>query len=393
VGCRSHVPGWHVSTNEWQRAGRLQLLGIVQEQHPERARLFMQWKQLPWPVMADPLNQLGVAAVPMTLLIDEHGIIRKLNPSQEDVAAFVDAPAAGVTPSPEPPAQPGLERTPDPANRASWAEAAVLWGDARQLDEALRVYSDLLREPPADGALHFRAGVAFRKRYDSPARQPGDFQAAVGHWTRALELDPNQYIWRRRVQQYGPRLAKPYAFYDWIPTARNEITAQGETPVPLGAEPGGTEFATPTRQLETEANPMPDPDPADRIHLDNQGLIQAEVTVVPASVKPGEAVRIHIEFRPDTALQAHWNNEVDGLVFQLRPPVGWRADPAWQRLPMPMAAVSNEVRSLECELVAPKEATGIIEVPAYALYYTCEDTTGTCLYRRLNLSISIPVRE
>jgi hypothetical protein len=387
------VPGWHVSTVEWQQAGQLQLLGIVQEQHPDRARLFMQWQQLPWPVLADPLNQLAVAAVPITLLIDEHGIIRKVNPSGEEVAAFVAAPVAGVSPTPEPPARPNLERSPDAAHRQSWAETNALWGDASRLGEALRVFSDLLRESPADGALHFRTGVAFRTRYDSPARQPGDFQAAVGHWTRALELDPNQYIWRRRVQQYGPRLAKPYAFYDWVPAARSEITARGGTPVPLGAEPGGTEFAAPDREPEVKASPDPDPDPADRIHLDHKGLIDAEVTVVPARVKPGEAVRIHIEFRPDPKLKAHWNNEADGLVFQLRPPVGWRADPVLQRLPLPMAAVSNEMRSIECELVTPKNATGIIEIPAYALYYACENATGTCLYRRLNLSISIPVRE
>jgi tetratricopeptide (TPR) repeat protein len=387
------VPGWHVSTLEWQQAGRLQVVGIVQEQHPDRARLFMQWQQLPWPVLADPLNQLAVTVVPITLLLDEHGVIRKVNPSREDVAAFVAEPVAEVKPSPARPVRPDIEPAPDPANRLSWAETAALWGDAGQLDEAIRIYTDLLREPTADGVRHFRAGVAFRKRYDSQARQRGDFQAAAAHWTRALELNPNQYIWRRRVQQYGPRLDKPYAFYDWVPAARREITARGETPVPLGAEPGGAEFAAPTRESGIEKKSEPDPDPADRIHLDDGGLIQAEVTVVPARVKPGEVVRVHVEFRPNAALKAHWNNEVDGLEFQVRPPVGWNADPGWQRVPLPAAVVSQEVRSLECELIAPANAAGEIKVPAYALYYVCEDATGTCLYRRLNLSIPIPVRE
>jgi hypothetical protein len=39
-------------------------------------------------------------------------------------------------------------------------------------------------------------------------------QKAVQYWTMALDMDSNQYIWRRRIQQYGPRLEKPYSFYD-----------------------------------------------------------------------------------------------------------------------------------------------------------------------------------
>ena len=67
-------------------------------------------------------------------------------------------------------------------------------------------------------------------RYDSAHRREGDFQRAVEAWSRALEIDPNNYIFRRRIQQYGPRLSKPYPFYDWVSRARDEITARGETP-------------------------------------------------------------------------------------------------------------------------------------------------------------------
>jgi hypothetical protein len=57
----------------------------------------------------------------------------------------------------------------------------------------------------------------YRARYDSLLRQPGDFRKAVEHWERALALDSNQYTWRRRIQQYGPRLDKLHPYYDWIP--------------------------------------------------------------------------------------------------------------------------------------------------------------------------------
>ena len=71
-----HVPGWHAATEALQREGKLQMVGIIQEQHPDRARLFMQWKQMGWPVLVDSLDLLDVEVVPLTLALDEHGIIR-----------------------------------------------------------------------------------------------------------------------------------------------------------------------------------------------------------------------------------------------------------------------------------------------------------------------------
>ena len=59
------------------------MIGIIQEQHPDRCRLFMQWKQMGWPIIVDSLNLTGVSAVPRTLAIDEHGIVR-LNRAQPE---------------------------------------------------------------------------------------------------------------------------------------------------------------------------------------------------------------------------------------------------------------------------------------------------------------------
>ena len=75
------------------------------------------------------------------------------------------------------------------------------------------------------------------------------------------------------MQQYGPRLDKPYPFYDWVETAREEIRARGETPSPLRVEPAGAEhyfghginsslpgrspFGRPTRVLEMGTTQVP----------------------------------------------------------------------------------------------------------------------------------------
>ncbi|MHC4235358.1 MAG: TlpA family protein disulfide reductase, partial [Planctomycetota bacterium] len=84
-----------------QQQGKLQMLGIIQEQHPERCRLFMQWKQVDWPVLTDPLNLLGVGVVPITLAIDEHGVVRAVLRKPDQLKDFVDQapPQAGPAPA------------------------------------------------------------------------------------------------------------------------------------------------------------------------------------------------------------------------------------------------------------------------------------------------------
>ena len=80
------MPVWHEATKKLQAEGKVKMLGIIQEQHPDRCRLFMQWKQMDWPVMVDSLNLLGVEVVPITLAIDEAGVIREKlrDPSEID---------------------------------------------------------------------------------------------------------------------------------------------------------------------------------------------------------------------------------------------------------------------------------------------------------------------
>jgi hypothetical protein len=87
------------------------MMGIIQEQHPDRCRLFMQWKEMGWPIAVDALNRLGYDAVPITYLIDEHGVIRYVNPMPADLETFLAAtyPAPGL---PERPPSGGTTATP-----------------------------------------------------------------------------------------------------------------------------------------------------------------------------------------------------------------------------------------------------------------------------------------
>jgi hypothetical protein len=401
VGCRVHVPVWHEATKELWKRGKVQVVGILEEQHPDRARLFMQWKRMDWPLMVDSLNLLEMPAVPVTLCVDEYGIIRLVNPPRQDADKLEEIflsktyeKPSGVPPGR--PAAPDLARMKAAAASGSaaalraYGDALFLWGGAARLNEATEFFQHALRLEPADGATHFHLGVTYRKRYDSEFRQAGDFQRAVNEWKAALDSDPNQYIWRRRIQQYGPRLDKPYSFYDWVITARDEVEKRGEKPVPLAVEPGGAEFAQPSNEPDTRAAEHEAPDPKGRIVRDPGELVRVETAVVPPTKATGATVRVHVEFRPNARLKAHWNNEAGPLALWVEPPAGWQTNGRYFSVPNPPQPVSVESRRLEFELNPPDGVgLGVFSVPAYALYYVCEDVNGVCLYRRQDIKLTV----
>jgi tetratricopeptide (TPR) repeat protein len=399
------VPVWHERTKQWVAEGKLVVLGVAEEQHPDRCRLFMQWHRIDWPMMHDPITKLGLTAVPVITAIDEHGIVRLTRP---DPATFEQEflnrtfggerrEARGESPnrrSLSPDLQALKSRAEAGNSAADWrayGDAALLWGGPSGLQTALAAYERAVRIDPQEGSNHFRLGVAFRMRYDSPARQEGDFQAALDAWGRALALNPNQYIWRRRIQQYGPRLEKPYPFYGWIEEARAAIRARGDTPLSLTAEPTGAEIAAPLRTLDAAA-PAAEPDPEGRITRDRGEFIRVEVAVAPGQAKAGSPVRLHLVFRPVQERQAHWNNEAEPLRVWLRLPKGWEAEQRLIELPQPRTATSDEVRETSTELRPPAGTPpGPVELTGYALYNVCEGASGTCLFRRQDIRVRIEV--
>ena len=397
------MPVWHDQTREWVKQGRLVLLGVTQEQHADRCRLFALWKGFDWPILHDPINLLESPAVPIVVAIDEHGIVRAVGPRPETLAReFLDKTFADDAP----PGAPRSSGPPDPTSllreaRArrdadAWraaGDALTVWGGMARLDEAIDAYTRAVRLEPSDKNARFRLGVAYRMRHESAGRRPGDFQAAVDAWGHALELDPNQYIWRRRIEQYGPLLAKPYPFYDWVERARSEIMDRGETPLPLVEEPSGSELAGPARDIAVEAAAPVEPDPKGRIHRDSQRLIEAEVVVIPRRVRPGEAARVHLSFRPNADHTGHWNNESTPLRVWVAGADGWTT--ATRRLEAPQGdqPESDEIRRLDFEVKAPRAVAGKARLAAYALYNVCEQAGGRCLFLRQDLTIEIDVAE
>jgi hypothetical protein len=396
------VPGWHESTLELQKQNKIRMVGIIQEQHPERARLFMQWKEMDWPILVDSLDLLEVTYVPITVLIDEHGIVRSVVSPRDDplvaLEGFVDrefeapdeaAPALSTPPDPD-----KLRAAMDEKDASDWRDLArtlLLWDSSTRLDAAIDAYARAIALEPDDGWTRFRSGVAFRARADSDRANADDFSRAIEEWTAALEIDPNNYIWRRRIQQYGPRLDKPYPFYDWVAEARRDVEARGGTPVTLTVEPRGAELALPAREFATEEAAERDLERDDRIHRDPGKLVNVRTVVVPGTKTGRVTGRVHLEFEPVRSADAHWNNEVGGLVFWLDPPDGWSVDRHRVALDNPagLGAASEEVRRLEFEVQGPAAGAAKATLPAYALYYVCEGVGGACLYRRQDVEIHL----
>jgi len=397
------VPAWDTKTKEWVRQGRLIVVGIAQEQHADRCRLFAQWRQLGWPILHDPINVMQVTGVPIEVAIDEYGIVRNLRPNPETLEQeFLDrtftsddaSPAEG----PREAARPDVAALRCLAERGgsyqAWrdlGDALALWAGPGGVDEAIHAYTQALHAKPDDGDAHFRLGVCYRTRYESEHPMPGDFQTAVDHWMAARSLQPDRYIWRRRIEQYGPRLTKPYPFYDWVQTAHREIRARGDQPVELKVWPTGSEMAGPVREWEAGPGAVKPPDPEGRISRDTQGLVLAEVTVVPSSVKPGEAVRVHLMLRPNDTRKACWSDEGEPLRVWVDLPPGWRAQPQLLVASQTERPDRSRPQRVELEIGTASDANGTSRLIAYALYHVREDADGTSRFLRQDIPITVTV--
>jgi hypothetical protein len=412
------VPVWHKALQAARKNKEIVMLGVIQEQHAERCRLFAQWQQFDWPIVQDPNNLLGLQAVPIIVAIDEAGITRHVNPRLQTITdRFLKKDASDSSQN----LPTGKIQKPDfAALRKSAREAAtssawrdfgdglLLWGNKDAISESILSYQKAVQLSPKDAALHFRLGGALRKRYDRRAAasktqqkdddsnglvpQPSnDFQLAVQSWGKALEINPNQYIYRRRIQQYGPRLIKPYPFYDWVAQANKDITARGEKPIELTVTLSGAELASPSRRFVAGTEKHDEPDAKGKINRDVDGLIEAEVVVVPGTIRPGQSCRIHVKFKPTS--NAHWNNEAKPLGLWLELPKGWQSEKQLFESDLPKSAESTEQRLLDFEIRPPADQKTPKRVKAYALYYVCEEKNGTCLFLRQDIEFVINIRE
>ncbi len=394
---------WQKLVTPLVNKGDLTVIGVVQEQHPERAMLYRQWRQLDWPIYVDSLNLLNVSVVPWPTAIDESGVVRHASISPNNLKVeFLNQnyPHTIVPANYNIADQPDLSqlrlRSRQQSNASAWrdlGDALCLSDNKDKETQAIDAYRRAITLNPMDGRAYFRTGVALRRRFESPQRQPGDGQRAVLQWGRALNVNPNQYIWRRRLQQYGPRLDKPYNFYFWIDQARTDILNRGEVPVQLPIEPAGSELAGPTGpgHIAQQIHPRRNVDPQGRITRDSQHLVDLETILTPAQTQPGSSVRVRFVFRL-TDNKAVWNNEAEDLYVWLTLSGSMRITEAQWTYKNPPTPESNERRVVDVELaLSPEMKRATFGIPGYALYYVCEKTGDRCQYLRHDFTVQLSV--
>jgi hypothetical protein len=116
--------------------------------------------------------------------------------------------------------------------------------------------------------------------------------------------------------------------------------------------------------------------------------------IVPDTKAEDVSARVHVMFRPNPAKKAHWNNEAGNMIFWVSPPAGWEASQRLVTVSNPRQPVSKEPREVEFEVKGPEQRLArAVTLPAYALYYVCEDINGVCMYRRQDVPVTITPQE
>ena len=371
------LPVWYKTAKPLIDSGKLQMLGVVQEQHAQRAQLYQQWKQYDFTIVQDATTALNLAVVPVPVLIDEHGVVRNTRPRPDDLGKFAEM-------------QFSAENTESKKYQTTEFDKLIATGnrylnDLKQpdVDQAIKTFKKAIEQQPENGKATFSLGVAHRMRFDSPAAKDGDFEAASKYWTKALSINPNQYIWRRRIEQYGPRLGKPYPFYDWVDVAIAEIKKRGDKPIKLTVNLTGSEIASPVRKFSS-AEKASNPDPDSKIIQSDAELVQLNTLTVPAMVKPGSVVRVHLNLK---ALKGKWNHEAGPLSVW----VDESSDgvPEKRLLEFDRDATLAPVgqQNIDFEFKTDANSTRPI-VSGFVLFHICDDE-GVCFYYRKNFRVEI----
>lgn len=400
-------------TAPYIESGDLVVIGLVQEQHPQRAMLYAQWRRIDWPILWDPFNTTRAAAVPNAYLIDEHGVLQGKQLNAPTLKAFMSAvyqapaQAAAISADAERLAAEDDHRV-DADDDQITRLSDLTWRrfkNKNDLSVLVNRQTQWTHREDAEAIDWFRLGVALRMRYDSNEREPGDFQAAIDAWANALKSEPNQYIWRRRIQQYGPMTDKPYPFYDWVETAQHEVMQRGQTPVEIPEPLTQAELATRRSRFALDSEPV-DPDPQGLIARDDDAVITITSAVARDTRRPGSA-RVLLELRPALSeVQseggfgggsggggAHWNNEAEPLMIWIdggAVPTGWKVESPLLVHVNAQEASSTEPRGIDFGLTYPADAVGAHRLTGYALYNICQEgDLGRCLYLRQDFEVNI----
>ncbi len=392
--CRNQVSGWFERMKPLVAAKKLVVLGVDHEQHADRARLFAQWKGIQEPVLHDALDLSVVTHVPMVVGIDEEGVVRVAQPSIDKIEkSFVNRrspkkkkhssePEEAVLPDPRVTRR-TAEEARMPGESRAHADALVLSGLPPQIEEAVKVYRQVIDRDPKDAWSFFRLGVVYRIRHEREERQAGDFQAAVDAWEEAARLAPTCDVFQQRLRQYGPSVELSGASYDWIPVAQNQIVRRGQKPIELAIEPLAIE-------LTVGGSPSGPHTPSisrGKASTDKEGLVQIEPTVVRAADrKHAGTMEVHLTFRPNGA---PWDNHAEPLRVWLEKSKNARPDREFFEVPNPKSETSQEARTVSFKVESKGKSKEKATLKGYAVYCIHAGSSGKAQTLRQEFKVAI----
>ena len=383
------MPVWHEKTKALRKSGKLAVVGIVQEQHAERARLYAQWKGFDWPILQDQMTNLGLAVVPVVSLMDEHGVVQATRIRRpEQLEALLNESAS---PPSSKPAEFNSHQAPQSLLKGDLALMQVKPTKAIENYRAfLQTCSEAEKPNKKDEQFAqtlFRLGVAYRAKFDaSESPAAADFENASKYWTQAMQENPGQYIWRRRIEQYGPRNIKPYPFYDWVEQAIADIRKRGDEPVELKAELSGAEIAKPSRQAEFKSDTNPDPNSKVPQVDSSQPEFHVATSSVPHQVKRGKTVRVHLQLQLGKTHK--WNNESTPLQVWVNSNSTGKPSTQLMEIKNASDSVSNEIRLVDFEFATDSSASEVV-VEGFVLANVCSNVDGVCSIRRRDFKLQV----
>ncbi|HKQ47998.1 MAG TPA: tetratricopeptide repeat protein [Phycisphaerae bacterium] len=345
---REPVSAWFERTRTHVAAKKVVVLGVDHEQHADRGRLFAQWRGLTGPILHDPLDLSLVTELPMVVAIDEEGVVRAIQPSLDKIEkTFINKKSKKKNiPKPEEAELPDprvtrrtAEEAREPSASRAHADALVLSGLPPQIDEAIKVYREVIAIDPKEAWSLFRLGVAYRIRYEREERQPDDFQAAVDAWSQAVRFAPTNAIFRQRLQQYGPAIEDSRPSYEWILAARQDLARRGQQPIALENEPLAMELSAGPVRGSKNAAPTKGKHPSD-----HGGQMMIETTVVRAAdAKHANKAEVHVTLRPSGV---QWEDGKAPLRIWFEKSKSARPERAYLEFPKANPASGSEARTI-----------------------------------------------
>ncbi|MFT5304424.1 MAG: hypothetical protein ACI814_005252, partial [Mariniblastus sp.] len=172
---------WNEKTKPLVETGKLVVIGVVQEQHAERAQLYKQWKQYKFPIAQDSVTGLGLAVVPVPILLDEFGYVLNARPRISQIELLVNTKVERPT-IPAPTLDPvqvdstwqvlNDAKTNSSESSMSAGDALLRAGNFESTRAAIKCYQAAIeravtaKSTELQGSGLFRLGVAYRTLFD-----------------------------------------------------------------------------------------------------------------------------------------------------------------------------------------------------------------------------------